>query len=223
MAYGIQIDTANGNTQIDSNTNGKGLIVIDEGTSSSLPSAVDLSEVFVFARPSATTGQNYLAIDRGTPNAAGEQTVDFKKSNGTALNVDYIIAKVANVQTESSSGYGVQIFNNEGDLAFDSGLFTGDGGFGVTDFLGAYQGSGQYDLITTADRNYALINSTNHELETDTGLNLFFVFVSTTNASYSQKGIYFAGRFQYQPFGEPIQYAAITNLGAILIAEAGSV
>lgn len=223
MSYGIQLDSGNGNVQIDSNTNGKGLIVVDSGTASSLPSAVNLSEVFVFARPTATTGQNYLAVDRGTPNANGEQTIDFKKSNGTALNVDYIIAKVSNVQTAASSGYGVQIFNIDGDLAFDTGLFTGDGGFGVTDFLAAYAGSGQYDLITTADRNYALINSTNHELETSVGLNLFFVFVSTTNPSYSQKGIYFAGRFQFQPFGEPIQYQAITNLGAILIAEAGSV
>ena len=117
----------------------------------------------------------------------------------------------------------MQIFNSDGDLAFDSGLYTGDGGFGVTDFLGSRQGSGQYDLISTADRNYALINSTNHELETEVGLHLFFVFVSTTNASYSQKGIYFAGRFQFQPLGSPIQYQAIPNLGAILIAEAGSV
>ena len=105
-------------------------------------------------------------------------------------------------------------------MAFDTGLFTGDGGFGITDFLQGRAGSGQYDLITTADRNYALINSTNHELESNVGLNLFFVFVSTTNSSYSQKGIYFAGRFQ---FGNPIQYQAIPNLGAILIAEAGSV
>lgn len=220
MSYGIQIDSGNGNVQINSNTNGKGLIVIDSGTASSLPTLVNLDEVFVFARPTATVGQNYLAIDRGTPNANGEQTIDFKRSDGTSLNVDYIISKVSNAQTAASSGYGVQVFNIDGDLAFDSGLFTGDGGFGITDFLQSRAGSGQYDLITTADRNYALINSTNHELESNVGLNLFFVFVSTTNSSYSQKGIYFAGRFQ---FGNPIQYQAIPNLGAILIAEVGSV
>jgi len=223
MTYGIQIDTGNGNVQIDSNTNGKGLIVVDSGTASTLPSALNLDDVFVFARPTATVGQNYLAVERGTPNSNGEQTISFKKSDGTALNVDYIITKVSTAQTASTTGYGVQIFNSDGDLAFDSGLYTGDGGFGVTDFLGSRQGSGQYDLISTADRNYALINSTNHELETEVGLHLFFVFVSTTNASYSQKGIYFAGRFQFQPLGSPIQYQAIPNLGAILIAEAGSV
>jgi len=39
MTYGIQIDTGNGNVQIDSNTNGKGLIVVDSGIASTLPSA----------------------------------------------------------------------------------------------------------------------------------------------------------------------------------------
>ena len=220
MTYGIQIDTSNGNVQIDSNTNGKGLIVIDSGSASSLPSAVNLNEVFVFARPSTSSGNNYLAVDRGTPNANGEQTIAFKKSDGTALTVDYITAKVSNTQTASSSGYGLQVYNNEGDLAFDSGLFTGDGGFGVTDFLGARQGTGIYDLITTEERRYALINTTNHELETAVGLNLAFIFVNTTNSSYSSKGIYFVGRFQY---GNPIQFSYIPNLGAILIAETGSV
>ena len=220
MTYGIQIDTSNGNVQIDSNTNGKGLIVIDSGSASSLPSAVNLNEVFVFARPSTASGNNYLAVDRGTPDANGNQTVAFKKADGTALTVDYIVSKVSNAQTSSSSGYGVQVFNSDGDLAFDSGLFTGDGGFGVTDFLGARQGTGVYDLITTEERRYALINTTNHELESNVGLNLFFVFVNTTNTSYASKGIYFAGRFQ---FGNPIQFQYIPNLGAILIAEVGSV
>ena len=129
MTYGIQLNTSNGNIQIDSNTNGKGLIVVDSGSATSLPSAVNLNDVFVFARPSTASGNNYLAVERGTANSNGEQTVAFKKSDGTALTVDYITAKVSTAQTATSSGYGVQIFNSEGDLAFDTGLYTGDGGF----------------------------------------------------------------------------------------------
>ena len=220
MTYGIQLNTSNGNIQIDSNTSGKGLIVVDSGSATSLPSAVNLNDVFVFARPSTASGNNYLAVERGTANSNGEQTVAFKKSDGTALTVDYITAKVSTAQTATSSGYGVQIFNSEGDLAFDSWLYTGDGGFGITDFVGARQGTGVYDLITTEERRYALINSTNHELETDVGLNLAFIFVNTINTSYSSKGIYFIGRFQ---FGNPIQFQYIPNLGAVLIAETGSV
>ena len=102
MTYGIQIDTGNGNVQIDSNTNGKGLIVVDSGTASTLPSALNLDDVFVFARPTATVGQNYLAVERGTPNSNGEQTISFKRSDGTALNVDYIITKVSTAQTETT-------------------------------------------------------------------------------------------------------------------------
>ena len=222
MTYGIQIDSGNGNTQIDSNTNAKGLIVIDSGTATVTPRRINLNEELVFARPSTSSGNNYLAIERGSADANGERFLSFKRSDGTALNTDFIIAKVSNQQTASSSGYGVQVYNSEGDLAFDSGLFTGDGGFGVTDFLEAYSGSGQYDLISTEERNYVLVNSTNHELETDVGINLAFYFVNAhTSATYaSQNGIYFRGLFQ---FGNPIQYQAIPNLGAIFIAEAGSV
>ena len=222
-SYGIEINSGNGNVQIDTNTTGKGLIVIDSGTASQTSRRVDLEKELVFARPTATSGQNYMAVTRSTMNAAGEQFLYFKKSNGTALNVDYVIAKVASEQTQSSSGYGVQVFNTEGDLTFDSGLFTGDGGIGVTDFIAAYAGSGNDDYVTSDTSKYALVNSTNYAANTEVGVNLAYYYVKTTNLRYTTTGVYFYGAFQFQFQGEPIDFAAIPNLGAILMAEVGSV
>ena len=220
MSYGIEINTANGNTQIDSNTNGKGLIVTDSGTSSETP-LIDLNEVLVFIKPSGTGNRAVTAI-RTTADSNGNQKLQFKNHNYGSINCDFIIAKVSNVQTESSSGYGVQIFNTEGDLAFDSGLYTGDGGFGITDFVQAYEGSGQNSLISTSTDNYVLANSLIWVTQQGP-LQGFNYVTSHTSVSYaSQNGIYFFGAFKFGT-APNFQYQTIPNLGAIFIAETGSV
>ena len=216
------VSTANGNIQIDSATTNKGLIIIDSGTGSVTPK-VHPDKELVFAKPTATSGQVFMATTRSAKDANGELTYSFKKENGTALNVDFVIAKVSNQITASSSGYGVQIYNDEGDLAFDSGAFTGDGGIGITDFVQAYESTGQNDLIDTDTSKYSLVNSTNWADPNDTGVSLAFIYVLTTNLEYSSTGIYFEGRFQFKPFGEAVQYQTISNLGAIFLAEVGTV
>lgn len=223
MSYGIHIESGNGNVQVDSSTSGKGLIVIDSGTSTTT-SRLDPDKVLVFAKPSSSSGNILIGCTRTTEDSNGEINLQFKDLNLNSVTCDFIIAKVSNEQTQSSSGYGVHVFNSEGDLAFDSGLFTGDGGFGVTDFLDAREGSGQYDLISTSTSNYVLVNSAALASPSAAGIIQAFIYVNNyTSASYaSQNGIYFLGQFKFGT-APNFQYQAIPNLGAVFVTETGSV
>ena len=222
MSYGIQIISGNGNTQIDSNTSGTGLIVIDSGTSTSTPSRVNLDHDFVFIRPTATTGNNYVTVSRGTADSNGDYFISFTRPDGSAINCDFIIAQTAIVQTQSSGGYGIQIFNPDGDLAFDSGLYTGDGGFGITSFLDSFEATGNFDLMSTDVTEFGSVNF----MLFGTALNAGLVFVndynSHTSTNVQSNGIYYRGVFTLN-LGYGNQVSDLTNLSAIFIAETGSV
>lgn len=222
MSYGIEIKSGNGNVQIDSNTSGTGLIVIDKGTGTSTPVRVNLDHDFVFIKPTASTGNNYVSISRGTADSNGDYFVDFIRSNGTSVNCDFILAKTASVQTESSSGYGLQIFTPGGDLAFDSGLYTGDGGFGVTDFLDSFEATGNFDLMSTDVSNYGSINFMIDSGALEAGLVFVNDYNSHTSTNVQSNGIYYYGAFTIN-FGYGNQVNPLTNLSAIFIAETGSV
>lgn len=223
MSYGIKIISGNGNTQIDSNTSGTGLIVIDSGTATGTPSRVNLDHDFVFIRPTATSGNNYVTVSRGTPNSNGDYFISFTRANGSAINCDFIIAKTASEQIQSSGGYGIQIFNPDGDLAFDSGLYTGDGGFGVTSFLDSFEATGNFDLMSTDVTEFG---SVNFMISSGGVLAAGLVFVndynSHTNTNVQSNGIYYFGTFTIN-FGYGNQVSPLTNLSAIFIAETGSV
>lgn len=165
MSYGISFQTANGNVQIDSNTTNTGIIVINH-VASSTSVTFNPSEVLLFARPSATSYTN-IKVGLRAPsgygyNAAGNYT--FEDPAGNSVAMEYVLAKWSNEQTASTSDYGVQIYNSDGDLAFDSGLYTGDGGIGIISFSGQQDLSGQGSASTTSRMiddvsKYSLMNS----------------------------------------------------------------
>ena len=223
MSYGIQIISGNGNVQIDSNTSGTGLIVVDNGTATSTPSRVNLDHDFVFIRPTATTGNNYVTISRGTADSNGDYFISFKRADGSSINCDFIIAKTASIQTQSSSGYGDQIFNSDGDLAFDSGLYTGDGGFGVTSFLDSFEATGNFDLMSTDLTEFGSVNFMVYGSALDAGLVFVNDYNSHTSTSVQSNGIYYRGTFTITFAFGGTQVSDLTNLSAIFIAETGSV
>jgi hypothetical protein len=220
MSYGIQIFSANGNIQLDSTTTNSGLIVVDAAASSQTVDAI-LDKELVFAKPVATgsavtmgwTGQN------GTYNPSVNTTFTFRNSAGTAINCSYIKVKVANELTASTSGYGLQVYNEDGDLAFDSGLYSNDGGFGITDFVRGGDFNGNYNFIDSDIDKYCLMNPTYAA-----GLSMGFrgyIFknTTTTSAPYTNgKGIYFLGFIVI--FNQSYFFP---NFGCILVGEGGAV
>jgi len=166
MAYGIIFETANGNVQIDSTTTNTGLIILSS-VASSQTVTFDQSKEFCFARPASTTytGEIKIALRSISGSSFGLQTYYFEEPDGTKVNTNYILGKWANEQISSSGGYGVQIFNAEGDLAYDSGLYTGDGGLGLVAFwpqgqLSGYGSIGTTSQMTTDYTLFANMNGT---------------------------------------------------------------
>jgi hypothetical protein len=222
MAYGVQIFSANGNIQVDSSTSNSGLIVIDAAASSQTVSAV-LDKELVFAKPVATGAQITMGWSGsgtgGGYDPAVNTTFTFRNISGTAINCSYIKVKVANELTASTSGYGLQVYNDDGDLAFDSGLYNGDEGFGITDFVKGGDFNGYYNFIDSDIDKYCLMNLT-YAMGAGFGYR-GYVYKNTTNTSApmtSGKGIYYLGYLMI--FNQSYSFP---NFGCILVGEGGAV
>jgi hypothetical protein len=217
--YGVEFYNANGDVQIASDTTGKGFIVTYEDQGTVTP-RVNLSKELVFARPAATTANYYFYAELSTADVNGEKTISFVNDLGNATTSDYFIVTPSDDLTASSSGYGIQVYNSEGDLTFDSGTVTSNnGGVNITDYFAAGIGSGDYDLLDTDERKYALMNTSFFDQDTfETG----FYYANTTSPFVSQNGVYYVGQL-YVDFGQGVQVSDVGNLGAILLAERGSV
>jgi hypothetical protein len=220
MSYGIQIFSANGNIQLDSSTTNSGVIVVDSAASSQTVDAV-VNEELVFAKPVATGSQITMAWKAGTSgsyNPAVNTTFTFRNNYGTAMNCSYIKVKVASGLTASSSGFGIQVYNEDADLAFDSGLYNNKGGFGVTDFVPGGGFNGAYNFIDNDIDKYCLMNPT-FVASSSSFRGYIYKNTTSTSAPYtSGKGIYFLGYIML--FGQTYYFP---NLGCILIGEGGSV
>lgn len=220
MSYGIKIFSANGNIQLDSSTTNSGVIVVDSAASSQTVDAV-VNEELVFAKPVATGSQITMAWKAGTSgsyNPANNTTFTFRNSYGTAMNCSYIKVKVASELTASTSGFGIQVYNEDADLAFDSGLYNGNEGFGVTDFVPGGGFNGAYNFIDNDIDKYCLMNPTYVASSSSFRGYIYKNTTSTTTPYTSGKGIYFLGYVMF--FGQTYYFP---NLGCILIGEGGSV
>jgi len=187
MAYGISFETANGNVQIDSESTNTGLIVLASASSAN-SITFDPSQEMLFAKPSSTSyTTQFVALEPTSNQGYGASgTYSFIDSSGSAVNVSYIKAKWSNQLTASSSSYGIQIYNSDADLAYDSGLYTGDGGVGIISLniaqsLSGYGSSaGANSRLTQDPTKYASMNGSfadgdstfiGYEFKRDTGSN----------------------------------------------------
>ena len=204
MTYGILIKNSSGDVQIDTNTPGKGIIVRDSGTTSSTNRTISLvtnEKQLVFVRPTnRTTGSEEIAWDR-----FGNDS--FVAEDGSATYVDYIIGVWADtVQGTPSGDYGLQLYNSDGELAFDSRLFNGNGGFGITNFIqpGTAPTTAPFNSPISTDRDkYYLVNHTARFAGFGNALTYFGYIFSNTNSGSQSQGVHWIGKQVVEGFGGP--------------------
>jgi hypothetical protein len=224
MGYGISFETANGNVQLDSDTTNTGLIVLSSSASATSVS-FDPQKELVFAKPSSTSyATQKLALKAPANYTWGQPgTFTFEDNAGNTVNTNYILAKWSNEQTASTSSYGVRVFNSDGDLAFDSGLYTGAGGIGIISYaaqqtLSGYGASSTTSRMSTDTDKYYSLNGSYAFGAGITFLGLDFVKTATYSAGV---GVYWHAQINLgSMFGGTVYMA---NFTPRFVAEGGSV
>ena len=158
MAYGLLVNSGNNTVQINSNSPMSYLkpVQIASGNAVTITDSNDFICIKPPTLPNATKwGLNPVST-----------TVFNITSDGAQTSANYLTLRATSVSGASSTGYGLQIFNVDGNLAFDSEIFTGATGIQVPylskiiDAQGA-AGYGATNTIYTGadyDQIYACVN-----------------------------------------------------------------
>lgn len=222
MTYGIEINGGGNVLQIASNRVMSGFNITSLGAGSTIPGTVgsSFSPKIILVKPS-------------TPSSGSKQEVYLNKQttpwsvvneNGTSITVNYAIVesfKDSN-NTPTTGTYGIQIFDANGDIAFDSGA-VGTDGITLTSSAEANVFSGDYlidDPLVTDLSQYVSIETS---FFLNDNFELGFVYANNyTVGSNTRNGIYYTGRFFFDIFGQPYS-SYLTNMGQIYTAKVGSV
>ena len=84
MSYGILINNANNNVQIDSTTSARGVIVTDTGTANNA-GYVDIKKELIFAKPNSGSGNQHIGARLGAVQSNGTQYMEFRNNNGNTV------------------------------------------------------------------------------------------------------------------------------------------
>lgn len=214
MAYGISIEGGVGNFQINSDTSNIGFKVVNSGTSSDLPgTSAGLGGDKLFAiryTPSSGTVKNLFVNKQLTPWRVVEE-------NGTFFSVDWVELELFPA-TPVASGYGIQIFNKDGDLTFDSQNILNQGAtFKEFATPGSVSGDpAQADGPLTPNLSeYGTIQHSFIGSDTYSGYQF-------ANNFFSRHGIYHLSYFILDIFGQPAA-SYLPNLSDLFAIEIGSV
>ena len=156
MSYGLKIDGSDGSTDflvIDSNLNGDNYQVVATGSAST----IDISDssyggstgqARIFIKPSGlttadVTGNSYSFYRYNTTEDGNTNIIEATR---TAISVSYVIIKdIANTPINASQGtYGMQVFKDNGDVAFDTRRFNTNDTFRLLGVYGPGSVGGDY-------------------------------------------------------------------------------
>lgn len=196
MTYGIKILGGVDNIQIDSDRSNVGLKIIDSGTSSTIPGTVanTFFDKLIAINYIPASGSVFpLFLNKAT---TPWSVVNF---NGTAIPVDWVILDTFG-NTPSTSGYGIQIYNADGDISFDSQALQNDGA-SFTDFAlyGTFSGNPYEDSgpLTPTTTDYVLMNHSTWGPAGDT-IKIGYLFDNSSNNALT--GIYhYAYNVRFNP------------------------
>ena len=155
MAYGLLVNSGNNTLQIDSARPMCYLKPV-QISSGNVVTITD-SDEFILVKPPSFPNATRWGLNPVST------TVFNITSNGTQTVTNYLTLRATSVGGASSTGYGLQVFNVDGNLAFDSGIFSGATGTSIPylskiiDINGAY---GNFSTIYTGadyDQIYACV------------------------------------------------------------------
>ena len=195
MSYGLQTFDASGRVQLDTTrASDSGMIVIDAGTASTVNNVPSEARIFVNIQPSnGNIGFVAHSYDDSTSTVSFFGTATSEEGPlDQALSVNYIIAVPASTQTYSGNDYGLQCFNNDGDVLYDSRYLSGDGGFGILGYSEPQEHDGDLFSITGPTNNLIVSDKTTY-----IDVSNFFVGTIGNNTGNKVKGRYivFANNF----------------------------
>jgi len=189
MTYGFYASSSSGSLQIDSDQPYSYLKVTAKGSATNV--SVSSSEL-LFIKPAAAAAVAYGAL-----NTSG--TYAFYNSVGTSVSLDYI--KVASTKTGSpSTGYGLHIYNVDGQLAFDTGIFsTGTAGENVAQIVKIVPAVTPYisgDYSSSASIVY-------------TGSDYLTVYANITNSVFNNVSGSYINGFKWNSSDTTIRFSSI--------------
>lgn len=181
MAYGISVTSGNNTVQIDSDKPYTYLKATQKGSGTSV-TLNDITDLVFIKPPSSSTA--VWGVDTTT---YPTYTIYANTTNTAA---DYLVLRPTRVNT-ASTGYGLQVLNVDGQLAFDSGVFSsGTAGENVAyvskvvDAQGAY---GNYSAIYTGSDYlsvYACVNNSIKNASASVVINSFKWDAASTSIQF---------------------------------------
>ena len=168
MGFGIEITGADGAGDFivqDTDLNMINYQVTASGQASSISqSSIANSRLFVNGNVSGTQGQ-YVATQISGGNVNFVKT-SFTDNNGNLENisvsscsVNYVILKQMNAISNSGDNYGIQLFTDNGTVAFDSRRIVTNTSFYFSDSKGATSVSGNFGTISSDGDSYVDIEA----------------------------------------------------------------
>lgn len=135
MTHGLKVIDDNENTILDSSINGlSGLRIRASGTgpTASATPGYDSSKELLFINVQPTSGNSQAVVPDFTSSPG---TPTFRQTFGTGtVTVNWaIVERFVDAGTVSPEGYGLKVFDANGDLQFNSDLFEGEGGVSLTE------------------------------------------------------------------------------------------
>jgi len=185
MGYGIQIFGADGGGEFlvqDTDLNMINYQITASGQASSISqSSVSDARLFVNGNVSGTQSQYVCTTISGGNYNFHKINYTFNNSNLenislTAVSVNYIILKQMNAISNSGNNYGIQLFTNNGTVAFDSRRILTNSSFYFSDSKGATTVSGNFGTISSDGDSYVDIEAmyslilTNSQEDTASGI-----------------------------------------------------
>ena len=168
MGYGIEIIGADGGGDFivqDTDLNMINYQVTASGTASSISqSSIADARLFVNGNVSGTQGQ-FVATQISGGNVNFVKT-SFTDNNGNLENVsvssctvNYVILKQMDAISNSGDNYGIQLFTDNGTVAFDSRRITTNSSFVFTESRAATTVSGNFGIVSSDGDSYVDIEA----------------------------------------------------------------
>jgi len=185
MGYGIEIIGADGSGDFivqDTDLNMINYQVTGSGVASSVSqSSVSGARLFVNGNVTGTQSQYVCTTISGGNYNFHKINYSFSGSNLenislTAVSVNYVILKKMSSISNSGGNYGIQLFTNNGTVAFDSRRITTNTSFVFTESRGATTVSGNFGTISSEGDSYVDIEAmyslvlTNSQEDTASGI-----------------------------------------------------